>query len=154
MPANPRTPAGEALENGFQCAITLADDPDISFFEISVKPPGMDGGAKIDTTTQHNVGYRTYAARVLKELTDAGATVAYDPAVLPQIFAQINNPQVITIHFPNGDTYAFDGNLQSFEPGDMEEGSRPTATIVIAPLMTDTTTGDGSENDPTFTAAS
>ena len=150
MPAAPRTPTGLPLEDGYQTVIELENAATIALFEKTVQPAGLEGGDKVDTTTMHNVDVRTYAARFLKEVTDAQMTVAYDPAALVTLLAQINVPQTITIHFPNGDTWDFRGYLKNFIPAAISEGSQPEATCV---LVATNTTAVGAETTPNFTAA-
>lgn len=143
------TPAGRMLEDGYQSLITFAADPDVAFWEKTVQPPGVDGGEKIDVTTMHNVNLRTYAPRNLAEMTDSQFTAAYDPRVLPQILALRNVPTTITIQFPNGDSWAYYGFLQKFEPGELTEGEQPEATVTISPTNRDPLTGE--EEDPVLT---
>ena len=132
-------PVGIKLDDGYSTKIAFAADPDVSFWEKTVKPPGIDGGDAIDQTTMHNTAYRTSAARALKTLTDSSSTVAYDPAVYTQILALINVEGSITIHFPDGSTLAFYGFLKSFEVNDHTEGEQPEATISIVPTNFDPT---------------
>lgn len=137
------------LEDGYQSVIVLADAPTIALFEKSVTPPGVEGGAKIDITTQHNQTVRTYAPRSLKEVTDSSMTVGYDPAVLATIIAQINRKQLITVHMPDESTWTFWGYLQNFIPGPNEEGTQPTAQCAIVTTNTDDT---GDEVLPVYSA--
>ena len=131
------TPAGIYLEDGFSTKITIARDVDISFWEVSVTPPGVDGGDEIDTTTMFNTTYRTRSARKLKTLTPASASVAYDPQVLSQIIETINMETTITITFPDGSTWAFFGYLKTFEPQEASEGEMPMADIEVVPTNWD-----------------
>lgn len=142
------TPAGTKLDDGFSTKIAFAADPDVSFWEKTVQPPGIDGGDPIDTTTMHNTAWRTMAARALKTLTESSLTVAYDPVVYDQIIALVNVEGAITVHFPNGDTLDFFGFLQTFEPDSNEEGSQPEATITIVPTNVDPS--DGAEAAPNY----
>lgn len=151
MPA-PRTPGGTPLEDGYQAMHVFEDDTDIALYEIAVKPPGLDGGEKIDQTTQHNEEVRTFAPRSLTTMTDAATTCAYDPAALADILALINEPQLIKTYFPDGGFYSYYGYLRSFEPAELVEGTRPTAQVVIA--VTNVDPSDGSEHTPTYTAPS
>ena len=143
------TPHGIRLDDGFSTKIAFAADPDVSFWEKTVTPPGIDGGDAIETTTMHNVTWRTMAARALKTLTDAATTVAYDPQVIDQINALINVEGWITVSFPNGDTLDFFGFLKSFTPGDLVEGGFPDAEVVIVCTNKDPATG--LESAPVFT---
>lgn len=132
-------PAGIKLEDGFSTKITFALDPDISFWEKTVQPPSLDGGDPIDTTTMHNVDWRTKAPRQLITSGDGSSTVAYDPAVYSQILAIVNRPTTITYTLPDGSSYAIYGFLQKFEPSALAEGEMPEATVTIVHTNWDAT---------------
>lgn len=144
------TPSGRKLEDGYQSLITFALDTDVALWEKSVQPPGLDGGEKIDQTTMHNVTQRTYSARSLYEVTDSQITCAYDPHVYNHIKALINQETTITVTFPNGDTLAFFGYLQKFEPNELTEGEQPEATVTIVATNKDSS---GVEQTPVLTTA-
>lgn len=145
----PRTaPVGLKLDDGFSTLIAFEADPDVSFWEKTVKPPGVDGGDAIDTTTMHNTDYRTMAARALKTLTESSSTVAYDPRVYDQIMDLINVEGSITIHFPDNSSLSFFGYLRTFETNDLSEGEQPEATITIT--CTNVDPSDGSEAGPNY----
>lgn len=131
------TPVGIKLEDGYSTKIAFTRDVDVSFWEITVTPPGWDGGDEIDTTTMHNTRYRTKSARSLKEMTPMSASVAYDPQVLDQIRELINAEGTVTCHFPDGSSWAFYGYLKTFTPGEHSEGDMPTADIEIVPTQWD-----------------
>lgn len=124
-------PGGIFLCDGYRTLIAFAADPDVSFWEKTVQPPGLDGGDAIDTTTMHNDDLRTKCARSLLDVTDGQATVAYDPAVLDQAYALINTETSVTWHFPDGSTYTAYAYLQKFEPQELQEGEQPEASITI-----------------------
>ena len=146
---NRQAPAGRMLDDGYQSLITFAVDPDVAFWEKGVQPPGIDGGEKIDVTTMHNTTYRTSTARSLKEVTDGQVTAAWDPRVYPQIIALINVETTITVKFSNGDTLAFYGYLQKFEPSELKEGEHPEATLSFVATNRDPSTG--AEEAPVLT---
>jgi hypothetical protein len=143
-------PVGTKMDDGHGSFITFAADPNVSFWEKSITPPGVEGGDAIDTTTHWNEELRTMALRQLKTLTDGSGTVSYDPAVLPQIIALVNVPTTVTYTFPNGDTWCFFGGLRNFAPGELVEGTPPEASITVTPTNVDPTTGD--EELPVYTA--
>jgi hypothetical protein len=145
------TPVGIHMDDGFSTKIAFSADANVSFWEKTVTPPGIDGGDAIDTTTMHNVTWRTMAARKLRTLTDSSITVMYDPWVFDQIVALVNIEQEVTVHFPNGDTLDFWGYLKSFTPGELVEGSPPEAEITIVCTNQNLS---GVEVSPTLTAAS
>jgi hypothetical protein len=144
MPPTPtarQSPAGIKLDEGFSTKITFARDPNIEFWEKTVKPPGLDGGDPVDTTTMHNVTYRTFNPRKLKTMTAMTTKAAYDPVAYDSILALINVKDTVTVTFSDGSTLAFYGYLQKFEPDDIDEGKQPEAGITIMPTNQHPTTG-------------
>lgn len=135
-----QTPAGIKLDDGFACKVAFARDPDVSLWEKAVKPPGIDGGDPIDTSTMFNTVYRTMASRSLKTLTPMNFKAAYDPAVYPQLIELINAEGAITVHFPDGSKLDFYGYLKSFEPDELVEGQQPEASVMIVPTNADPVT--------------
>ena len=131
------TPSGIPLRDGHSTLITLAADADISFWEKTVQPPGIDGGDPVNATTMHNTTYRVQRPSSLISLTEVTSTVAYDPAVYTQILAVVNVETTITITFADGSTVAFFGYLQKFEAQEVEEGEQPEAEITIVPTNWD-----------------
>lgn len=150
-PTDRATPGGTRVENGHATLVTISTDTDISFWEISVKPIGIDGGDMVDTTTMHNTNVRTHAPSALYDVTDLTGSAAYDPVVLDQILAQINVPATITITHPNGDQWAFFGCLRIFEPDENTEGEMPTASFTISATNTDPSSG--AEEIPNYVTA-
>ena len=130
-PTTRSTPFGRMLEDGYQSLITFSLKPDIAIWEKAVGPGGIDGGEKIDVTTQHNRYRRTYGARSLWDKTDSENTCAYDPNNFNDIRGMINQEQTITITYPNGDTEADFGVLQKFERNQLQEGEFPEASFTI-----------------------
>lgn len=130
-------PLGAKLKDGYQSYITFASNPNVGFWEKTVKPPGMDGGDKIKQSTMHNQSVHTYAPRTLVDITDSQTKVAYDPAVWDDIYDLLNVPTTITVHFSDGSTLAFYGFLKMFDPGEMVEGEQPEATITIVATNVD-----------------
>jgi hypothetical protein len=130
--------------------VALAADPDINFWEKSVTPPGLDGGDPVETSTMHNVRWRSMHPRALITMTPFQMTAAYDPEVYDSILDLINVQTTVTVHFPDGSSLAFFGYLQKFEPGELVEGSQPEATITVVPTNRDPVTCD--EEDPVYTA--
>lgn len=145
-----QTPAGLRLTDGFPTKIAFAADPDVSFWEMTVKPPGIDGGDAVNTTTMHNTDWRTMAPRQLKTLTDSSTTVAYDPNIYNNILALINVVTSVTVHFPDGSTLDFWGYLRKFEPQELKEGEMPQASVDIVPTNYDPSAG--TEQAPVLTS--
>lgn len=132
-------PTGIKLDDGFSTTISFARKTNINLWEKTVKPPGLDGGEKIEQTTMLNIAYRTFTARALKTVTDCTFNAQYDPGVYTDILALINLEGSVTIHFPDGSTYDFYGYLGKFEPAELQEGSPPMAACTIFPTNYDPT---------------
>lgn len=147
-----QTPAGRWLKDGYQVLTTVALDPDISFWEKTITPPGLDNGDAIEQTTQHNADWRGFAPRGLITMTESTRTVAYDPAVYTQIAAVIGRETTITERFADGSTLAYYGYVKSFQPNEMSEGNQPEATVVIQPTNWDYT--NNVEAAPVLTSVS
>jgi len=135
------------LQDGFSTTISIGGSG-VTFWEVSVTPPGIDGGEPIDQTTMHNDTYMTFSPQSLFTLTAASAEGAYDPAIYTAILAVINVESEITVNFPDGSTYAFRGFMKSFAPGALAKGAQPRATFTIAITNRDE---DGDESPPVFT---
>jgi hypothetical protein len=139
------------MPDGYRTLITFRLNPAIQLWEKTVKPPGFDGGDKIDTTTMHNDVWRTYEHRALKTLTDVSASCAYDPDVYPGILELLNDTTVITIRYPDHSTLCFWGFLQKAEVQEHKEGEMPMINITVTPTNWDPNTF--TEEAPVFTAA-
>lgn len=144
------TPTGRMLGDGYQTLVALASDTNIEFSEVTVTPPGIEGDEPNDTTTMHNVAWRTMAPRTLAKMTDTTVTANYDPSVYNAILAIINRVTTVTIHFPDGSSLAFYGFVKNFQPGELAEGSKPTCTLTIVATNQDPVAC--TEEDPVYTA--
>lgn len=137
-------PTTVSFENVLGTGVTLL------LKEITVTPPGIDGGGANDTTTMRNSAWRTNQPKHLKSLTECACTFQYDPAIYDQILTLINVNGLVTITFSDESTLEFWGWLNNFTPGACEEGSMPTADgTVICSNQDD----DGTEVAPKYTAA-
>lgn len=151
-PAARVTPAGIPLKDGYKTTLTITFDTDISFWEVSVTPPGIDGGDGIDQTTMHNNRFRVMLNRALITLTEMQCSAAYDPAVYDQIISAVNVNTTLTVTFPDLSTLAFYGFLRVFQPDALVEGTQPRATVTIQPSNWDPT--NKVENGPLLTSVS
>ena len=145
-----QSPTGRKLWDGYQVKVTFALDPDVSLWEKTITPPGIDGGDAIDQTTQHNDDWRTSAPRGLVTLTESTFTAAYDPAAYSQLLALVNKLTTVTELFCDGSTIAYYGFLRTFQPDAMSEGTQPEATVTITPTNFDHV--NGVEAGPTITS--
>lgn len=146
------TPTGIKLDDGHRTLVAFAANPAISFWEKTIKPPGLDGMDEIDTTTMHNVRWRTNAPRQLVKMTTFTMVAAYDPNLYNTILTLLNIETTVTVIYPDGSTLAFYGYLRTFEPNELKEGEQPEATITVVPTNQDPTTG--AEESPVLTSAS
>ena len=140
----------QRLDDGYQTLISFAADPTVLFYEKTVTPPGVDGGGEVDTTTMLNTTWRTRNPKALISLSNASMRVAYDPETYPEIVALVNVNNLITVTFPDGDTLAFWGWLNTFVPGEHVEGEQPEAEIEIIPSNQN---ASGVETAPVHTPA-
>jgi hypothetical protein len=125
------TPTGYKLPEGFRTTIAFALKPAIQFWEREVGGFGFDGGDPIDTTTQFNIKWHTFAPKQLLKSPEITCEVGYDPDCMLDIPAMINRQDSVTIHYPDGSTAAFYGYLQKFMPRPLREGEFPMATVTV-----------------------
>lgn len=131
------TPTGIPLETGHSTLFTISLDTNISFWEKTPKPAGIDNGDKIPTTTHHNTTWRTFAPRPLLEMTDATIVAAYDPIVHDELVAIIGKRKlgstacVITEKYPDTSTLCYYGYVKSAEKSDNVEENQPELTVTI-----------------------
>jgi hypothetical protein len=119
------------MQDGFSIKVALEDNATISLWEVSVKPPSMGVGDKIDHTTQHNTLYRTAVLRQLIEVGQVTGDCAYDPNIYTQITSVLGVRGGVTVTFPDGTTLDFWGGLTLFDPQPMSEGNPPRANFTI-----------------------
>lgn len=139
------------LEDGHAIFVACALDPAIEFWEIGVKPPGIDNGDPIDITTQFNVLWRGKAPRSLLEHTDIEGTAAFAPSLITNLIVVIGIVTSWTVMWPNGDRTAFWAYLKDFDPDEEEEGSMPTGSFTI--VITNRNPGTRAEEGPVFDVA-
>lgn len=151
-PSQRTTPTGFKMPDGYQALVSFGAQPTIQLWEKVVKPPGIDGKEAIDTTTMHNINWRTYAHRHLMTLTESQFTAAYDPDAYNDMLRAINRDDTITFHYPDGSSLAFYGFMQKLDFAELKEGEFPELTCTITPTNWDVQ--NGVEAAPTFTAAS
>ena len=130
-PVTRTAPTQPKLENGFVWKIGFSQDVDISLYEVSLNPPGLDGGDPIDVTTQWSVALREKALRGLIDIPDFTFTCGYNPIVHSQLIAIINDNGAISIDWPNGDKLTFYGALRVAEYDALEEGTFPMITCTV-----------------------
>lgn len=145
------------LNDGFPTRLTFSLASFVSFRAKTVKPPGLDAGGPVDTTTMDNTLYRTMQPKKLITLSPSTLNAAYDPEVYDSILTMLGKLQQITVHFPPtgtqtvGALYTFWGWIDKFEPADIPEGSQPVASVTIQPSNENTS---GIETAPVLTPGS
>ena len=126
------TPGGIQLKDGFKTIISFARKSNVSLYQISGKPPGLDGGDKIKITTMHNTLYHTAYQQSLIMLTDGSMVCAFDPNAINEIInTLINQNGAITVHFSDTSTFDFWGYIQKFEIQEQKIGEYPTANVTF-----------------------
>jgi hypothetical protein len=142
-PSNRTLPTGYKMPEGFKSLITCSVNPAINIWEIEVKPPGVESGEAINTTTQQNIAWRTFWLPQLKTLEQITIKFAYDADVMQTDLIGMTGPrgQTITILFPQGTKVAFYGDIMKVEFDPFKEKEFPTGTLTIVPTNTDAAHG-------------
>ncbi len=155
--AKPTSPTGFKMPDGYRTLVVSKNHPLLQIWIQSIKPGGVDGGEKINTTTMYNNAWRTFAARSLRTKEDTVMKGAFDPDILRSgdannINAAINDPNdTITEFYPDGSSQCFYGYYQKMGAPEFKEGEFPVAEFTIV-----ATNWDGQnqvEAGPFFTAA-
>lgn len=149
------TPGTYKVPDGYQTLLVCSLNPSLGLYQKQVKPPGMEGGEKIDTTTMHNLVWRTFHPRSLKTLTDAQIQAAYDPDVFAStggLLVVINKNTSWTCYFPDGSYMDFFAALTKADASENKEGEMPMLTCTVSPTNWDET--GQVESGPIFTPAS
>lgn len=134
-------PSGKKIKDGHRTTLAFALDPDVSFWEKTGKPPGVDGGDAVEQTTMHNDALQTFAPQKLKRMTEVTGKAAVDAKVIPQLIALCNVEGSITAHLPAADSVDFFGFLKSFDFDEFERGKQPEGTYTIVVTNVDPETG-------------
>jgi hypothetical protein len=122
-------PTGKRLDDGHPTVISIAGGANL--WEKAVTPPGMDGGGANETTTMHNISWRTNVPKHLRTMTDTSFTAAYSVGGFTTLVTSINDSQLVTITFGDGSQCRFYGWLNSFQPSENTEGAQPTASCTL-----------------------
>lgn len=140
-PTTRQIPTGYKMPEGFRTLITFSDKPSLNIWEIENKPPGIESGDPINTTTQHNVEWRTFWLPRLKTLMPFDVKFAYDPDVILTDIEELvgDNSQTITFLWPDGGNICFFGGCQKVEFDVLKEKEFPTGTMTIVPTNWDAT---------------
>jgi hypothetical protein len=143
---------GTELVNGKRVSIAIALNPSIDIYEEEVAPPGMDTEDAIDTTTQRNIRWMTYAPGDLIKLTEFDVLCGYTPHSYVSLLAILGIATTLTVRFPNGDKLSFYGYVKTTKPTSMKRREKPKMTITFMPTNLDPVTCE--EAAPVFSAGS
>lgn len=146
------------LDDGYQTLITVKANvgPDFEFWEVSVTPPGIEGGAEINTTTMRNNAIHTKSPQSLYDLSEMSIKVAWNPEDdVDLVTSIINANTVIRIDWPDTDFMEFWGYVKEFKKDEMKIGERPMGDVkIVATNHNNTLDADGAwvEQEPTINA--
>ncbi len=145
-------PTGTRLTDGFKTIITFSGATGAALWEMTITPPGADGGGPNDTTTMRNTAWRTRQPKKLKTLTPCEGDAQYDPVFFSSnLSALLNINQSIVVTFPDSSTLTFWGWLNEFKPNAHKEGEAPTVRFSVVPSNQDAT---GAETAPIYASGS
>ena len=130
-------PVGIIVEDGQTALVAFERDPDLSIWETSSQPPGIDNGEEINITSHHNQSWRTFAPRVLKTLTPFTIGFMYDPAAVQQIRDLCGKRGSISFYWPDGSKMAFYGYLKNATFDPLVDGEPAKGQMVIVPTNYD-----------------
>jgi hypothetical protein len=147
----PQYATGFKMPDGYSSRFVFKNKPTISLWELTVKPPGFDGGDLIDNTSMQNKKWRTRRVRHLITLTESSMVAYYDPDMFNDLIAQLNAEQAISQWWPDGSALAFYGALIKADFAELKEGEPPTVNCTIGPTNWDPAAGV--EADPVFQPA-
>lgn len=128
-----RVPGDKPLPEGFQLKLVSNTLPTACYFEVAVKPPGLQVGA-IDQTTMYNSNVRTKLPAKLKEWMAITGTAAWGPKVFSAADvrdALMGRNSSWTCYFPDGSYLDFWGWLDQFDPQETQDKNRPIANITV-----------------------
>jgi hypothetical protein len=138
-PTTRTTPTGYKVPEGYQSLVTFSSFPSLNIWEIENKPPAIEVGDPINTTTQHNVTWRTMYLPRLKTLDTITIKFAFDPDIIfTNLLSLIgDNSQTITFTYPQNAILCFYGGLQKVEFDVFKEKEFPTGTMTVVPTNWD-----------------
>lgn len=144
-------PVGYKLPEGFKAAIAPSLRPGINFWETELAPAGA-GVPEIDTSTQHNITWRTKWISALKESKPIPVVAGYDPDEMDNmIFLLGAQSGSFTIHAPQNTKYAYWGAMSDLTFQPWRAGQFPLANM--AWTVTNYDTANRVEAGPAVTAA-
>lgn len=150
-PSARTTPVGVPLKHGHGVKVTFATAAGVEVWEQDVTPPGIESGDPIDLTNSFCAGWRIKAPRKLKELTDGTFSAFYKTSIYTSLAAICGIETTITIHFPDGSSYAFFGYLKTIGQAAHNEGNTaPKLSLTV--VATNVDPGTMTEQGPVYTA--
>lgn len=143
-------PVAGIVHDGHSTIVDFSLDETISFVEVSVRPPGLQGGGANDATNMRTTRWRTNFAKKLLTATPAEIMVQYNPVIYETIIAMFQINQKMTITMPDLSKVDVWGWIDEFTPDTNVEGKTPTGKIMFIPSNLDDTE---SEVGPLYTPA-
>lgn len=130
-PTARQTPVGIWTPSGYRTKYTFALDPDVSLWEVTVKPAGTSVGQPIAQDSMWNVRRKIKRPEPLIEGTDASITFLYDPILKSQIDIMVGVETICTETSYDGGTKCYYGYLAGveFDPLELNQPGKGTATI-------------------------
>lgn len=138
-------PGTEVLPDGFSTIVTL-DEGEVRLKLKSINPFGLVGGGAVPQSTMENIRYRTQLPKQLADVSDLTGKYAYASDSLDDVISQLQVNQEIHVTHGDGETWAFFGWLEEFQPGESKEGEQPEATCKF--LASNIDPADGAEVGP------
>ena len=111
-------PTGYKLPEGFKAAIAYSLRVAINIWEVEVTPAGIMV-PEIDTSTQHNITWKTKWISAWKESKPVAGTAGYDPDAMDDIVFLVGaQTGSFTVHAPQNTKYNYWGGMNdvTFQP--------------------------------------
>lgn len=100
---------------------------------LDVRPPAASRG-KVDTTHMLSTPTREFLPTVLHEWGEAEIDMGFDPGAEPPL---TGNAQAVTITYPDGETWSFNGWLSRYESTvPLEDKMTATCAIQVSGSVT------------------
>lgn len=134
------TPTGYKLPEGFKCSIAYSLRPAFNIFEVSTMPAGGQA-VEIDTSTQHNIKYKTKWISALVEIKDVTGEGGYDPDFMDDAFFLLGAQSgSFTVHAPTQATHNYWGGLKDLTFQAWKAGQFPMVSYANCCTCWDPTT--------------
>lgn len=117
------------MDNGHSAYLLVGD---VALEVVEVTPPGIDGGAAINTTTHNNQQVMTKAPGALIEIGDSTISVVYSPTLYAAMMPLVNVNKLIEQGWPiAGKAVKYWGYVQKLQPTSLKDKDRPLMNVTI-----------------------